>query len=138
MPKKGGVRSGMLYSGLMMMMMMMVTMMVMMVMMIIKEKMSTSLHMPAPHSAHPFIILFCSLYTKEKKHRHLPSPMFPRLFCAEILLALEYLHSCGVVYRDLKPENILISATGHLVLTDFDLCLLVITSLKVRPSHLDL
>ena len=44
-----------------------------------------------------------------------------RFFAAEVLLALEYLHCQGVIYRDLKPENILIGASGHLVVTDFDL-----------------
>ena len=32
-----------------------------------------------------------------------------RHFIAEIVLALEYLHSKGIVHRDLKPQNILIS-----------------------------
>jgi ribosomal protein S6 kinase alpha-1/2/3/6 len=40
---------------------------------------------------------------------------------AECILALEYLHSKGVVYRDVKPENILIDAEGHVKLTDFGL-----------------
>jgi len=40
---------------------------------------------------------------------------------AECILALEYLHSKGVVYRDVKPENILIDAKGHVRLTDFGL-----------------
>mmetsp|Transcript_8922 Transcript_8922/g.20493 ORF Transcript_8922/g.20493 Transcript_8922/m.20493 type:complete len:734 (+) Transcript_8922:53-2254(+) len=44
-----------------------------------------------------------------------------RFYAAEVLLALEYLHSIGFVYRDLKPENILLHATGHIMLTDFDL-----------------
>jgi len=44
-----------------------------------------------------------------------------RFYAAEVLLALEYLHSCGFMYRDLKPENILLNAEGHIRLTDFDL-----------------
>jgi len=44
-----------------------------------------------------------------------------RFYAAEVLLALEYLHMMGFVYRDLKPENILLHASGHLMLTDFDL-----------------
>lgn len=42
-----------------------------------------------------------------------------RIYAAEIVCALSYLHSQSVVYRDLKPENILITATGHLKLADF-------------------
>jgi len=44
-----------------------------------------------------------------------------RFFIAEIVLGLEHLHSCGVVYRDLKLENILIDKEGHICLTDFGL-----------------
>ncbi|KAJ3246912.1 camp-dependent protein kinase catalytic subunit, partial [Borealophlyctis nickersoniae] len=42
-----------------------------------------------------------------------------RFYVAEILIALEYLHSQNVIYRDLKPENILLDATGHTKLADF-------------------
>jgi serine/threonine protein kinase len=44
-----------------------------------------------------------------------------RFFVAEIILALEYLHACGIVYRDLKLENLLLDAEGHICLTDFGL-----------------
>ncbi|XP_047342331.1 serine/threonine-protein kinase WAG1-like [Impatiens glandulifera] len=45
-----------------------------------------------------------------------------RFYAAEVLVALEYLHSLGIVYRDLKPENILLREDGHIMLSDFDLC----------------
>lgn len=41
-----------------------------------------------------------------------------RFYSAEILLALEHLHSLGIAYRDLKPENILIDHTGHVKISD--------------------
>lgn len=33
-------------------------------------------------------------------------------YLAELTLAVEHLHSFGIVYRDLKPENILLDAQG--------------------------
>uniref|UniRef100_A0A1J3DXI5 non-specific serine/threonine protein kinase n=1 Tax=Noccaea caerulescens TaxID=107243 RepID=A0A1J3DXI5_NOCCA len=44
-----------------------------------------------------------------------------RVYIAEVVLALEYLHSEGVVHRDLKPDNLLIAHDGHIKLTDFGL-----------------
>jgi serine/threonine protein kinase len=42
-----------------------------------------------------------------------------RFYIAEILLALEYLHTMNIVVRDLKPANCLTTASGHIMLTDF-------------------
>lgn len=42
-----------------------------------------------------------------------------QFYAANILLALEALHSHGITYRDLKPENILLGADGYLKLVDF-------------------
>ncbi|KAJ6748976.1 SERINE/THREONINE-PROTEIN KINASE [Salix purpurea] len=44
-----------------------------------------------------------------------------RVYIAEVVLALEYLHSLRVVHRDLKPDNLLIAHDGHIKLTDFGL-----------------
>ncbi|XP_057872477.2 serine/threonine-protein kinase OXI1 [Cryptomeria japonica] len=56
---------------------------------------------------------------------------FHRFYAAEIVIALEQLHSQGIVHRDLKPENILIQASGHIMLIDFDL------STRISPKNLN-
>ncbi|XP_062415015.1 microtubule-associated serine/threonine-protein kinase 3 isoform X3 [Pungitius pungitius] len=44
-----------------------------------------------------------------------------RMYFAETVLALEYLHNYGIVHRDLKPDNLLVTLMGHIKLTDFGL-----------------
>ncbi|KNC53382.1 AGC protein kinase [Thecamonas trahens ATCC 50062] len=44
-----------------------------------------------------------------------------RFYTAEVMVALEHLHSLGIVFRDLKLENVLIAEDGHVKLSDFGL-----------------
>lgn len=85
---------------------------------------------------HPFIVNFYYAFQTSTKfylimeyvpggelfsHLRLFSQKDAILYLAEIGLALDYLHSIGIIYRDLKPENILFAADGHIKLTDFGL-----------------
>ncbi|KAJ3143185.1 3-phosphoinositide dependent protein kinase-1 [Physocladia obscura] len=47
------------------------------------------------------------------------SPKAIKFYTAEIIVAVEYLHSCGILHRDIKPENVLISVGYHIKLCDF-------------------
>ncbi|KAI8803520.1 kinase-like domain-containing protein [Cladochytrium replicatum] len=60
------------------------------------------------------------LFSFIRKERMLSEDV-AKFYCSEVVLALEHLHSLGIIYRDLKPENILLDADGHVVLTDFGL-----------------
>ncbi|PVU94545.1 hypothetical protein BB561_002486 [Smittium simulii] len=66
--------------------------------------------------------LFHHLHREGRFDQHLS-----RFYAAELLSALECLHSYDVVYRDLKPENILLDYSGHVALCDFGLCKLNMT-----------
>ena len=88
---------------------------------------------------HPFVVtMHCSFQTKEKLFIIMDflagGELFLRLgregifrestavfYLGEIILALDHLHTCGVLHRDLKPENILLCSDGHVCVTDFGL-----------------
>ena len=46
-----------------------------------------------------------------------------RFYTAEVVLALDAIHSMGFVHRDVKPDNMLLDASGHLKLADFGTCM---------------
>ena len=58
------------------------------------------------------------LFSLLRKSQRFPNPV-AKFYSAEVILALEYLHSHNIIYRDLKPENILLDRNGHIKLTDF-------------------
>lgn len=45
-----------------------------------------------------------------------------KFYASEVLLALEYFHSNGIIYRDLKLDNILLTLDGHVKVADYGLC----------------
>ena len=56
-----------------------------------------------------------------------------KFYCAELVLAVEAIHSMGYVHRDIKPDNMLLDLKGHLKLADFGTCMKMDT--VRRPSE---
>uniref|UniRef100_A0A8C7Y734 non-specific serine/threonine protein kinase n=1 Tax=Oryzias sinensis TaxID=183150 RepID=A0A8C7Y734_9TELE len=44
-------------------------------------------------------------------------------YTAEVVLALDAIHSMGFIHRDVKPDNMLLDHLGHLKLADFGTCM---------------
>ena len=57
-----------------------------------------------------------------------------RFYIAELVMAIEHLHSVGVVHRDLKPDNILLDSKGHIKLTDFGLSDIAIATYAINKK----
>lgn len=45
-----------------------------------------------------------------------------KFYACEVLLALQYFHTKGIIYRDLKLDNILLTLDGHVKVADYGLC----------------
>ncbi|ODV88548.1 hypothetical protein CANCADRAFT_124337 [Tortispora caseinolytica NRRL Y-17796] len=58
------------------------------------------------------------LFSLLRKSQRFPNPV-AKFYAAEVVMALDYLHSNNIIYRDLKPENILLDKSGHIKITDF-------------------
>ena len=54
--------------------------------------------------------------------------------CAQVLSALAFLHSLGVIHRDIKSDSILLSLDGTAKLSDFGFCAQVTAKTKQRQS----
>ncbi|CAH8630900.1 unnamed protein product [Heterobilharzia americana] len=107
----------------------------------------------------PFVVSLCCTFETKKclcmvmeyveggdvatllKHIGGPLPLdLARMYFAETVLALEYLHNYGIVHRDLKPDNLLITHEGHIKLTDFGLSRIGLMNLATNlyEKNLDL
>ncbi|XP_072941846.1 ribosomal protein S6 kinase alpha-1-like [Epargyreus clarus] len=64
------------------------------------------------------------LFTLIKRLGNLSEPL-SQFYAAQMVLALEYLHHCGVIHRDVKPENIFIEESGYIKLGDFGFCKII-------------
>ncbi|XP_068089366.1 rho-associated protein kinase 2 [Hyperolius riggenbachi] len=46
-----------------------------------------------------------------------------KFYTAEVVLALDAIHSMGLIHRDVKPDNMLLDKHGHVKLADFGTCM---------------
>ncbi|XP_060727582.1 rho-associated protein kinase 2 isoform X4 [Tachysurus vachellii] len=46
-----------------------------------------------------------------------------KFYTAEVVMALDAIHSMGFIHRDVKPDNMLLDHNGHLKLADFGTCM---------------
>ncbi|RFU73429.1 serine threonine- kinase tel1 [Trichoderma arundinaceum] len=58
-----------------------------------------------------------------------------RLYAAELLISLEWLHRLDPSYYDLKPRKILLDSTGHVVICDIGLLHLVPKNMETSNDH---
>ena len=59
-----------------------------------------------------------------------------KVFMYQLLCALSYMHSIGIIHRDIKPSNILITGKCTLKLCDFGMCRFQISDLSKAATSL--
>jgi len=87
-------------------------------------------------ACHPYVVRLCYAFQSKTRaylvteycpggsldRRRLPLPLaVARRVAAQLTLAVEYLHSVGVIHRDLKPANVLFDTSDDARLADFGL-----------------
>ncbi|XP_026864015.2 rho-associated protein kinase 2 isoform X2 [Electrophorus electricus] len=55
-----------------------------------------------------------------------------KFYTAEVVMALDAIHSMGFIHRDVKPDNMLLDRHGHLKLADFGTCMKMDSAGMVR------
>ncbi|KAE8735000.1 1-deoxy-D-xylulose 5-phosphate synthase family protein [Hibiscus syriacus] len=89
-------------------------------------------------SAHLWLVLeFCTggdLMTLLRQDGKLPEDSI-HFLAYDLVKALQYLHSKGIIYCDLKPSNILLDENGHIKLCDFALAR-KLTDISKTPSSM--
>ncbi|XP_037393875.1 rho-associated protein kinase 2b isoform X2 [Pygocentrus nattereri] len=97
----------------------------------------------------PWIVQLCCAF-QDERHLYLVMEFMPggdvvtltmnydmpekwaRFYTAEMVLALDAIHSLGFIHRDIKPDNMLLDRNGHLKLADFGTCMKMDKSGMVR------
>ena len=83
------------------------------------------------------MVIWNSILKKESSNTRLLSKQFALFYAAELVLALEYLHSINIIHRDLKPANLMIDSNCHLKLTDFGISEIDCDALKKEKKEGD-
>jgi len=60
-----------------------------------------------------------SYYLHEKKRKF--KEIHAKFIVANIIIGLEFLHSCGIIHRDIRPQNLVFDSNGYIKIIDFGL-----------------